>query len=96
MEWEPTPVFLPGAFHGRRAWRATVHGVARSWTRLSNYHTHPLTCGFPGGSVIKNLPAVQETWVRSLCWEDPLKKEMAIHSSILSWKIPITEETGGL
>ena len=41
---------------------------------------------------VKNLPAVQETWVQSLDWEDPLEKEMAIHSSILAWKIPLTEE----
>ena len=40
--------------------------------------------GFPGGSVVKNLPAVQETWVRSLGWEDPLEKGMATHSSILA------------
>ena len=41
--------------------------------------------------LIKNLPAVQETWVRSLGWEDPLEKEMATHSSILAWKISWTE-----
>ena len=45
---------------------------------------------------VKNLPAMQETWVRSLGWDDPLEKEMAIHSSILDWKIPWTEEPGGL
>ena len=45
---------------------------------------------------VKNLPAVQETWVQSLGWEDPLEKEMATHSSILAWKIPWTEEPGGL
>ena len=44
---------------------------------------------------VKNLPAVQETCVRSLGWEDPLEKEMATHSSI-SWKISWTEEPGGL
>ena len=42
------------------------------------------------------LPAVQETWVWSLGWEDPLEKEIATHSSILAWKIPWTEEPGGL
>ena len=42
--------------------------------------------------LVKNLPAVQETWVRSLGWEDPLEKEMANHSSILAWKISWTEE----
>ena len=45
---------------------------------------------------VKRLPAVQETRVRSLGWEDPLEKEMATHSSILAWKIPWTEEPGGL
>ena len=45
---------------------------------------------------VKNLPTVQETWVQSLGWEDPLEKEMATHSSILSWKISWTEEPGGL
>ena len=45
---------------------------------------------------VKNLPAVQETWVRSLGWEDPLEKEMETHSSILAWKISWTEEPGGL
>ena len=45
---------------------------------------------------VKRLPAMQETWVRSLGWEDPLEKEMAIHSSILAWRIPWTEEPGRL
>ena len=52
--------------------------------------------GFPGGSVVENLPAMQETQVRSLDQEDPLEKEMTTHSSILVWKIPWTEEPGGL
>ena len=46
--------------------------------------------------MVKNLPAKQETWVRSLGQEDPLKKEMATHSSILAWEIPWIEEPGGL
>ena len=46
--------------------------------------------------LVKNLLAVQETWVQSLGREDPLEKEMATHSSILAWKIPWTEEPGGL
>ena len=45
---------------------------------------------------VKRLLAMQETWVRSLGWEDLLEKEMAIHSSTLAWKIPWTEEPGGL
>ena len=54
------------------------------------------TVGFPDSSVVKSLPAMQETWVQSLSWEDPLKKEMAIHSSILFWEISWTEEPGRL
>ena len=55
--------------------------------------------GFPGGSVVKNLPAVQEpqeTRVRSLGQEDALEKGMATHSSILAWRTPWTEEPGRL
>ena len=44
---------------------------------------------------MKCLPAMRETWVLSLGWEDPLEKEMATHSSILSWRIPWTEELAG-
>ena len=46
--------------------------------------------------MLKNLPAMQETQVGSLDWEDPLKKGMATHSSILAWRIPWAEEPGGL
>ena len=45
---------------------------------------------------VKNLPAMQETQVQYLGWEDPLEKGMTAHSSILAWRIPWTEETGGL
>ena len=44
----------------------------------------------------KNPPAMQETWVQFLGWEDPLEKEMETHSSVLAWEIPWTEEPGGL
>ena len=46
--------------------------------------------------MVKNLPVMQETWVQSLGQEDPLEKGMATLSSILAWRIPWTEETGGL
>ena len=46
--------------------------------------------------MVKNLPAMQETQVRSLGWEDPLEKEMATHFNILAWRILWTEESGGL
>ena len=45
---------------------------------------------------VKNLPAMQETWVQSLGWEDPLEKGMATHSSILAWEIPWTDEPSRL
>ena len=50
----------------------------------------------PSCSSVKNLPATQERWVRSPGQEDPLEKGMATHSSILAWRIPWTEEPGGL
>ena len=46
--------------------------------------------------MVKTLPAIQESWVRSLGWEDSLEKEMETHSSILAWKVTWTEEPGGL
>ena len=46
--------------------------------------------------MVKNLPATQESWVQSLGWEDPLEEGTATHSSILAWRIPWTEEPGGL
>ena len=56
----------------------------------------PKITGFPGGSVVKNLPAKQEMQVQSLGREDPLEKEMATHFSTLAWEIPWTEEFGRL
>ena len=54
------------------------------------------TLDFPGGSVVKNLPAMQEMQVQSLGREDTLEKQMATHSSVLAWRIPQTEEPGVL
>ena len=51
--------------------------------------------GFPSGSVVKNPPAMQETWIQSLGQEDSLEREMATHSSIPAWEIPWREEDGG-
>ena len=59
----------------------------------------PHHLAFTGGSVVKNLPAMQdlqETWLQPLGWEDPLEKEMATSTSVLAWRIPWTEEPGGL
>ena len=57
---------------------------------------HKTTRSFPGGSVVKNLPAMPETQVQSLGQEEPLEKGMAISSIILAWRNPWTEELGGL
>ena len=60
---------------------------------LGHTHRYPLSCP---AQLVKNLPTTQETWARPLGQEDPLEKEMATHSSILAWRIPWTEEPGGL
>ena len=52
--------------------------------------------GSPGAKMVKNLPAMQETRVQSLGWEDPLEKGMATYSRIIAWRIPWTEESDGL
>ena len=67
----------------RVSWRAVIHGVAKSRTSLV-------------AQMVKRLCTMRETWVQSLGREDPLEKEMAIHSSTLAWKIPWTEESGRL
>ena len=51
---------------------------------------------FSMAQLVKNLPTMQETQILSLAWEDTLEKEMATHSSVLAWKIPWTQEPGGL
>ena len=59
---------------------------------------YPLQCSWASlvAQLVKNPPVIQETWVRSLRWEDPLEEGMATHSSHLAWRIPWTEELGGL
>ena len=59
-----------------------------------SYHLVTHLEGFPGSSLVKNLPAMQEMQVHSLGGEYPLEKEIATHSSILAWRIPWTEEPG--
>ena len=71
----------------REAWRAVIHGVAKSRTRLRASLV---------AQTVKLLPVMQETWAQSLCREDPLENESATHSSILAWKIPWTEEPARL
>ena len=73
------------------AWRATVHGVAKSRTQLSDF-----TFTFIHSSVDTESACNAGDWVQSLSQEDPLEKGMATHSSTFAWKIPWTEEPGGL
>ena len=89
-KWQPAAVFLPRKFHGQNNMEnniATKQQQRKSW----------LMGWLPwGGSVLKNLPEMQETWVWSLGWDDPLEKEMATHSSIHAWRIAWTEKPGWL
>ena len=61
-----------------------------------SFTLHMTLLGISVGSVLTNSPAMQEMQFQSLGWVDPLEKEMATHSSILVWRIPWTEEPGGL
>ena len=65
-----------------------------SWLNFKSVQQH--TWASLVAQKVKHLSAMQETWVRSLGWEDPLEKEMAAHSKVLAWKIPWTVEPGKL
>ena len=102
-KWQPTPVFLPGESQGRGMSMGS-HRVGHDWSDSSSHPLRPLkpywiSLLFSWASLVaqtvknlKNLPALQETWVWSLVWEDPLEKGMTTHFSILGWRIPWTEE----
>ena len=88
--------------------RLTTSSLWRRWTlvcsacdacdvnspALADFSSTKMSLGFPGGSMVKNLPAMQEPLVQSLGQEDLLEEKMATHSSILAWRIPWTEESG--
>ena len=67
------PVWIPGS--GRSTGEGMDYSLQNSWVSLV-------------AELVKNPPAMRETWVRSLSWEDPLEKEKDTHSSILAWRIP--------
>ena len=76
-----------------------LHWISRTNLQIADLGTSIPGWASPMAHPVKNSPAVQETqemWIQSLGQEDPLEEEMATHSSILAWKIPLTEETGGL
>ena len=62
------------------------------FNHIKMFHIEILIEIFPVAQMVKNLPAMKETWVRSLGQEDPLEKGMAIHSSILAWRIPCMQK----
>ena len=64
----------------------TVHGILQA--RILEWIAIPFSRGSLVAQLVKNLPAMWETWVLSLGWEDPLEKGKATHSSILAWRIP--------
>ena len=86
-KWQPIPVFLPGESQGQGSWMGCHLWVAQSWTRLKWFSSSRASLI---AQLVKNPPAMQETWVWSLGWEDPLEKRNAIHSSILTSRIPRT------
>ena len=97
-ETATTPVFLPGELHRQR--RLVSYSP---WGHKESDMTEKLTLSLSNTNwaslvtqMVKNQPAMQETWVQSLGQEDPLEKGMAIHSSILAWRIPWIEKPGGL
>ena len=74
------PIWIPGS--GRSTGEGMDYSLQYSWVSLV-------------AELVKNPPAMRETWVRSLSWEDPLEKEKATHSSILAWRIPWTVKSMG-
>ena len=77
-------------------WRCTRPAAGWTPSELFSVWVHWITNNRPSAMTVKNPPAMGEIWVWSLGWEDPLEKGMATHSSILAWRIPWTEEPGGL
>ena len=90
--WQATPVFLPGEPHGQRS-LAAYSPWGHKESDMTNHSTSWASLVV---QMAKESPAVWETWIWSLGWEDPLEKGMAAHSSILAWRIPWTEEPGRL
>ena len=80
----------------QHSWQQKKQNQEQSGSPGSHNEGLCLCEGFPGGSAGKESPAMQETWVQSLGWEDPLAKGTATHSSILAWRTPWTKEPGGL
>ena len=97
-------VLLSTPFHGSSAGKESAcnagdpDSIPESGISAGEGKGYPLQYSWASllAQLVKNPPAMQETWVRSLGWEDPLKKGMATHSSILAWRIPWTVQSMGL
>ena len=92
---------FPGSSAGKEsACNAGELGLIQVWVRKIYWRKIGYPLQYSWASLLaqmeNNLPAMWETWVPSLAWEDPLEKGTATHSSILTWRIPWTEEPGGL
>ena len=97
--WQPTPVFLPEESHRQRSLVGYRPQGCKELDMTGRLNNNNEGMCFPGGAAVKNLPAMQETQemqIRALGREDPRKKEMATHSSIFAWKVPLIEEPGRL
>ena len=93
--WQSTPVLLPGESHGQRSLAGYINRVTKSRTWLKQLCTHILLYWASlVAKLVKNLPAMWETWVWSLGWGDPLEKGKATHCSIMAWRIPWTTVQG--
>ena len=97
-KWQPTPMFLPGESQGRGSlvgcclWGCTESDTTEATQQQQQQWE---VRAFLVAHLVKNLPAMWETWVRFLGWEDPLEKGKASHSSILAWRIPWTYSLWG-
>ena len=101
-KWQPTPVFLPRESYGWRSLLGYISPwVAKSQTRLSDFTFITLSVVWSSQvALVVKKPSANaedmEMWVWSLGWEDPLEEGVATHCNILAWRIPWTEEPGGL
>ena len=96
-DWEaPFPWLIATPPHQPFFWDLSVINLLILLPSCRCSDTLPSIKGFPGGSAVKNPPAMQEMQVQSMDWEDPLEKEMATYSSVLAWESPRTEEPAGL
>ena len=105
-KWQPAPGFLPGKHYGRRSlvgyspWGHKVRHDLATKQQQNPKGRYIRVLFFKGASLVtdmvKNPPVMRETWVWSLGWEDSLEEGMVTHSGVLAWRIPWTEEPGGL